>query len=53
MINANKFTKAALILVEAQKMIEKLLGVPIELQFEIKNDNEETTEEHGTKKNQV
>ncbi|WP_286803408.1 MULTISPECIES: hypothetical protein [Sphingobacterium] len=53
MRSINKFTKAALILVEAQKMVEKLIGAPIELQFEIKHNNKETTDEHGTKENQV
>ncbi|WP_312357236.1 hypothetical protein [Sphingobacterium multivorum] len=53
MRDINKFTKAALILVEAQKMVENLIGAPIELQFEIKHDNEETTDEYGTKENKV
>lgn len=40
MFDSTQFTKAALILGQAQKDIEKLIGVNISLQFEIKTDKQ-------------
>lgn len=44
MIDSTKFTKAALILTEAQTMITNLIGVNVKLKFEIESVTSITTE---------